>query len=154
MAENKPIQRYRIQAKADKPTTLERALLGCREKTAGMHREQVARLPTFRNLQRPRQRVPLYRVQNCPDFWPKTGWERKKEEGRRRKKKRKYVPFIPQIRADPSLLFPFFLYYVFEIFILTLRKYSFDSFSRRLRFSRFRVSFEKNYKFITCGLYN
>lgn len=93
------INRYRDTASRRKPTTLERALrlLGCREKTAGMHREQVARLPTFRNLQRPRERVPLYRVQNCPGFWPKT-------QGRKKGNTSPSPKLIPQIRANLSLI--------------------------------------------------
>ena len=71
-AERWRINRYRDTASRRKPTSQQLSkgpvLLGCREKTAGMHQEQVARLPAFRNLQRPRHRgtCPIVRGRNCP----------------------------------------------------------------------------------------
>lgn len=148
------INRYRDTASRRKPTSQQlwkgpcwgaaRRRLECTE-----NRSQGCRHSEICNGLGNVSHCTVYKI--APTFGRKRGG---RGRGKKKEKKRKYVPFIPQIRANPSLLFPFFLYYVFEIFILTLRKYSFDSFSRRLRFSRFRVSFEKNCKFITCGLYN
>lgn len=80
--ENKPIQRYRIQAKADKPTTLERG-----SAPVGVPREdgwnaprtgrKAADIPKFATASATCPIVPC--VRNCPGFWPKTGRKRRRK---------------------------------------------------------------------------
>lgn len=152
------INRYRDTASRRKPTSQQlwkgpcwgaaRRRLECTE-----NRSQGCRHSEICNGLGNVSHCTVYKI--APTFGRKRdGRGRRKREEEGKKKGNTSPSYLKFARILLSYFFSIFLYYVFEIFILTLRKYSFDSFSRRLRFSRFRVSFEKNCKFITCGLYN
>lgn len=72
--ERRGINRYGDTASRRKPTSRQLSkgpvvgVLG--EKTAGMHREQVARLPTFRNLRRCSPRGGTCPIVNRRSIWP------------------------------------------------------------------------------------
>lgn len=96
----------------------------------------------------------LGNVSHCTVYKIAPAFGRKRRGGEEKKEIRplhrnSYLKF-----ARIFLSFPLYFILCILDFILTLRKYSFDSFSHRLRFSPFGVSFAKNCKFITCGLYN
>lgn len=135
--ENKPIQRYRIQAKADNSGKGPCACWGAarRRLECTENRSQGCRHSEICNG--------LGNVSHCtvctklPRLLAENG-EEEEEEMLRPK-------LIPQIRASFSYFHSILCYSWYSM----LHKYSFDSFSRlRSRSSRFAASFAKNCKFI------